>query len=1061
LAKATNFEQGQFMKIHCNSFVFLAIIFICSIAQTESRAHDEHVHMKITEGAFQSSTNLNSFLIDSLGSDNTSFNLSPTLLSHPTPFNYGIGLSPLNWLRQGSYWEDMTLYGGYQMRCVDHFYTVWPGRTPGRADGLTDESEPWFASLAFPDNLTNSFVWGSQQNITGPRWFSAVTGPNSETWQDARSYEYLFLTSRSKADRNEYIGHMLFALGHVLHLNQDTSQPDHVRNDNHKNEERRFIEDYGYNHFQQNPQWFNPQPHGWSWWQTQGFTKLLDFWDRGLYVGNSQPLSSDANGALGHKLGLAEACNGNFLGEDALYKEMTYSDPDHHFPLPSRDESTNFKNIQYKLVEGMSLIGAYDVTTLKDGTLVNRIYLAQFYGISLNHQSVMGYLNTAYNVYAGAYGNDWIVRASLSINDPKVLQEYHDILIPKAVEYSAGILDYFFRGSLEVSFTPNSGNSSYTLHIVNKSGQAMQGGAFHLYYDDSTGIRTELTGSDFNCAPFSSIPDVGAIDAIFTPQALAQGYTLVYKGSIGSTDPVDTGFAVASKSFAICELPKKTAPKAFSELATMYGPTINFEDDDLLKTTTTASFVVPAAGGVVAVAVDDKNLGQNFLDSTIIGEIDFIEGVGEFVVVGYNVNSVTGKWTLTLQNNGIPSNVSAGTVVPAGAELTYENNFEPTKTVFVPSVNRLFTLCASDVIAVYNPDTLQLVTHFHIRNSFDAGGWEAYSMVYACDVDRLYIGMNDGYFYLVNPHTYAVDQVISWRPNSYHIHLDDGFFDPANHHIGFGYMDEDAFDYTMDESGFVVINTLNNAIVNDTIINTPGTFGLFINTAYSPPDNKLYTSDSVGIFRVYSADAFDKVSTVYTPTRTYALKAVETTAEIYGADSSNNRGFSLAASGAHTDSTTAGLTTPAIGGTVNVSVNDTSGMLVGGDVVISSVTWRIDSVASKTAFVAKNISVNPPVVISSGASVSWAGPKYNGSLPAMGNVYQFSYSSVFNKLFYPSEDDSTIWVVDPATKTISSTLTFPDLHFFQLGCDGPSGNVFFPVDIGCCFPYLTGVTVLH
>jgi hypothetical protein len=548
------------MNIIQKLILWSAVTIIYSISQTEGHAHDEHLHMKITESAFWSSPSLMEFLTDTLGADTTLFASSPILVSYPVPLDSGIGLSPLNWLRQGSYWEDMTLYGGYTMRSLDHFYTVWPGRVPGQAEGLTDESEPWFASLAFPKNITNSFAWGSQQNIIGPQWFNVATGPNTETWPDARNYEYLCLTSQTKANRDKYLAHMLYALGHVLHLNQDTSQPDHVRNDNHKIEEHRYIEKYGYEHYQQNSQWFNPQPHGWLWWRSQGFNKLLDFWDRGHYLGNAQPLNDDAGGATGYKLGLAEVCNGSFLGEDALYREMTYSDLSHNFPFPSRDDSTNFKNIRYKLVEGLNLVGAYDVTTLKDGTPVNRIYLAQAYtGLQVNHHSVMGYLSIANNVYAGAYGNDWIVRASLSINDPKVLQEYHDILIPKAVEYSTGILDYFFRGQLLVFPLGDQAESipgKANLGIINVSRTNLYGGVFRLFWDDAAGNRTELTGSSFS-TPYtstSSLNDGDETTMEFTIQPNAVQYVLVYQGNIGANndtalDPIDANIAIAAKSF--------------------------------------------------------------------------------------------------------------------------------------------------------------------------------------------------------------------------------------------------------------------------------------------------------------------------------------------------------------------------------------------------------------------------------------------------------------------------------------------------------------------------------
>ena len=120
------------------------------------------------------------------------------------------------------------------------------------------------------------------------------------------------------------------------------------------------------------------------------------------------------------------------------------------------------------------------------------------------------------------------------IDNTKVIEDYHSILIPKAIEYSAGILDYFFRGKIEVTPTWDLATSKYRLHITNKSGQALKGGTFRLFYDHDNGVRTEIGGSNFTVLAFDTIADNGSIDAEFTPGfGHAAPYTLVYKGTIG------------------------------------------------------------------------------------------------------------------------------------------------------------------------------------------------------------------------------------------------------------------------------------------------------------------------------------------------------------------------------------------------------------------------------------------------------------------------------------------------------------------------------------------------
>src|SRR5205807_2709125 len=70
---------------------------------------------------------------------------------------------------------------------------------------------------------------------------------NARCWQSARDDQYRALVSGARADREENLARMLFALGSLIHLNQDLSQPDHARNSAHPPEEYggpHWIEDY-------------------------------------------------------------------------------------------------------------------------------------------------------------------------------------------------------------------------------------------------------------------------------------------------------------------------------------------------------------------------------------------------------------------------------------------------------------------------------------------------------------------------------------------------------------------------------------------------------------------------------------------------------------------------------------------------------------------------------------------------------------------------------------------------------------------------------------------------
>src|SRR5204862_296062 len=98
-----------------------------------------------------------------------------------------------------------------------------------------------------PDGwAVDSFTWA-----TAPNGGAVYPGPwlNRYGWPRAREYELNALTLQATADRNNNFALMFRSLGQVLHLNQDLSQPSHVRNDNHLLEDNvSFIEAYGLRH---------------------------------------------------------------------------------------------------------------------------------------------------------------------------------------------------------------------------------------------------------------------------------------------------------------------------------------------------------------------------------------------------------------------------------------------------------------------------------------------------------------------------------------------------------------------------------------------------------------------------------------------------------------------------------------------------------------------------------------------------------------------------------------------------------------------------------------------
>ena len=175
-------------------------------------------------------------------------------------------------------------------------------------------------------------------------------------------------------------------------------------------------------------------------------------------------------------------------------------------------------------------------------------------GVAVTHHSVLTYLDT---VILGSNPSASRTINTPSIDDPRVLEDYHSILIPKAIEYSAGILDYFFRGQLgTLAYRTNSG--AVFLEVTNVSGQRLSGGTFAVYADASDGTRTSVGPLQPAWGGSETLEDGATRDFTFAePTPMPTNYVVVYQGTIGTgpgpsyfpLDSVDATIAIAAKSF--------------------------------------------------------------------------------------------------------------------------------------------------------------------------------------------------------------------------------------------------------------------------------------------------------------------------------------------------------------------------------------------------------------------------------------------------------------------------------------------------------------------------------
>ncbi|MDE3067553.1 MAG: hypothetical protein KGJ60_08375, partial [Verrucomicrobiota bacterium] len=202
------------------------------------------------------------------------------------------------------------------------------------------------------------------------------------------------------------------------------------------------------------------------------------------------------------------------------------------------------------------LAAGADTVYLQDGQVEGTaIYLKKVAdGIPINHHSRLTYLAAEFPDKA-----QYLYTAT-SIHDANVLQDYHNILIPKAVEYSTGILDYFFRGSLTVTWEAATTQGQSKIQISNTSGQDFSGGQFHLFWDDLNDVRNEITSPNFSTTYSGTLANGASIEATYVPPTspITQ-YIVIYQGAItppgNDPDPVEYDSGGNPIAIASAQLP--------------------------------------------------------------------------------------------------------------------------------------------------------------------------------------------------------------------------------------------------------------------------------------------------------------------------------------------------------------------------------------------------------------------------------------------------------------------------------------------------------------------------
>ena len=382
--------------------------------------------------------------------------------------------------------------------------------------------------------------WGTAGLTVGPfRWFSSVVwqqhpaqdtapginnGPGTWSWPSARQRYFEALTSAAKSERDEAFARLFRSLGQMMHLVQDASVPAHVRNDQHltlKIAGFTIVADPdGYEHWVDDVA-ANPtaiaelllsrppiKPSADVFFAGAGAPRIdrtaapaavSALIDTGQYTGKNPAVTTTAGG-IAPLVGLAEYANANFLSKDTN----------------SLDDSQGVKGLPYP--SRWSVQPTLETVDPRTGEL--RVYFAK-----TKDGEPIQRLAVATVLYS--YLPPFLQYVKVGLDDA-VHAEYAEKLLPRAVGYSAAVLDYFFRGAIEARLEGN------RLRVTNRTPGESMSGELRLFYDTADGERVPAgqwsvtLGPDQESAPLL-LPPLRPD----TRPGKADTYLLVFRGRLG------------------------------------------------------------------------------------------------------------------------------------------------------------------------------------------------------------------------------------------------------------------------------------------------------------------------------------------------------------------------------------------------------------------------------------------------------------------------------------------------------------------------------------------------
>ena len=418
------------------------------------------------------------------------------------------------WLREGGEKEDIPhawyspKYFPY-LRSINHFHNP-----------LTDQGFGGIWGIGFLASGESSIQWSQRDKGT--------QSPGGHySWHDVREYYYKALTLGNKIDREKNFADTFRGLGQLMHLVQDLSVPEHTRNDGHylpayENWVNRTEADGERNvrilpisgeifvgDTQVSPLFFDSSELG-------NPNHLASVPIANLFDTNQYTISANPEVTLNTNIGLSEYTNANFFSPDTVFTEG--------FPYPA-----------WSSVE----MTDYEIADPRDRsrTVYRQYYKKVGDGDAGYRMATVGFLKSEMTIYSPglAIGLRGYEKPAI---DENIYGDYAERLVPRAVGYSAGLLEYFFRGEIDMVPDDESGFG----HVIVNNTEEDTDGTFELYYDNTSDERVKIDWSERYTLGALSSGNNKSPNIIFPTQGDEKEpgkYILVFRGRLGNeTDAV-------------------------------------------------------------------------------------------------------------------------------------------------------------------------------------------------------------------------------------------------------------------------------------------------------------------------------------------------------------------------------------------------------------------------------------------------------------------------------------------------------------------------------------------